>query len=334
MKKTICVTLMALSVLLLTISSPHALHNEAEETLLTKVLLEYDNPRWDTPHGVPNSESFYSFHTHGQFVIHEKGTLSVQGNQADGSYRGANVAHREGFDDSFKSHINRLKSHQPLVYNNFVISSYEKTSHRGIPHVVSQKPFKPSALDLGLKSILREVTPGGVIQVGAAFFTNLALHELGHKVVGDYVGATGTSLNFFEKRDGKFFLGHSSYKQIDEKSRLPFSMGGEVATDLTFEHALQSYRENPTIYNKSLLFFSGMDFLWYSLYAFYISDGHSHFDPIAISEQTGISRDMIFSIALAKTIVNAYRVYSGQDRIIPYFTVDSNSAFLNISMAF
>lgn len=305
---------MGLSVVLLTISPSHALHNEAEEPLLTKVLLEDDNNSQERTVLGEKSEPFYLLTsiTGKQFVIHEEGN------------QWANVTHREGFDESFKSHISRLKSHQPLVYNNFVVSSHEKTS----------KHFKPLALDLGLKSILSEVTSGRVVQIGATFMMNLALHELGHKVVGDYVGATGTSLNLFENRDGKFFLGHSSYKKIDDKSRLPFSMGGEMATDLTFEHALQNYRKNPNLYNKSLLFFSGTDFLWYSVYAFYLSNGHPHFDPISISKETGMSKDVIFSIALAKTMINAYRVYSGQDRIIPYFTVDKNSAFLNISMAF
>jgi hypothetical protein len=223
------------------------------------------------------------------------------------------------------SYITRHKIHQPLLYKNSIVSPYKKIT----------TPFKSSsALNLGFSSILSEITPGGVVQIGMAFMTNLALHELGHVVVADYVGATGTSLNFFKKQDGKFFLGTSIVKQIDDKSRLSFSMGGEVATDLTFEHALHSYRKNPTLYNKSLLFFSGSDFLWYCLYAFYLSDGHPYFDPIAISKETGISKDVLFSIALAKTMINAYRVYSGQDRIIPYFTVDKYSAILTISIPF
>lgn len=223
-----------------------------------------------------------------------------------------------------KKEDDRYKVHQPLVFRGPNFYSYEKTP----------EPHKSSALDLEFSSILSEAAQGGVAQVGMAFITNLALHELGHKVVGDYVGATGTSLNFLKKLDNKFFLGHSSYEQIDEKSILPFSMAGEVATDMVFEHALKAYRKSPNIYNKSLLFFSGTDFLWYSSYAFYLSKGHPHFDPISISKETGISRDMLFSVALAKTIVNAYRVYSGQDKIIPYFTIDKYSAFLNIGIPF
>lgn len=107
-----------------------------------------------------------------------------------------------------------------------------------------------------------------------------------------------------------------------------------MASDLVFEHTLQNYRKKPTLYNKSLLFFSAMDFLWYSAYAFYLSEGHSGFDPIVVSNQTGISEDIIFSIALAKTMMNAYRVYSGQDKVIPYFTVDKHSAYVNIAIAF
>jgi len=157
---------------------------------------------------------------------------------------------------------------------------------------------------------------------------------MGHVVVADYVGASGTRFNFFKKQGDTFFLGTTTVEEIDDKSILPLSMGGGMASDLTFEHALQSYRKKPNVYNKSLLFFSGIDFLWYSAYAFYLSEGHSNYDPIAISEETGISKDALFYIAIAKTMLNAYRVYSGEDRVIPYFTVDKSSAILNISIAF
>jgi len=173
-----------------------------------------------------------------------------------------------------------------------------------------------------------------VIQIGAAFLTNLAVHEFGHEVVANYAGAEGSRLNFFEKSGGDFFLGTSHVDKIDERSVLPYTMGGEFFADLTFEHALKDYRNNPNTYNKSLLISSGADFLWYCFYAFYVSGDNPSYDPITISKETGISRDALFSIALAKTMINAYRVYSGNDVLVPYFKVDKYSASLNILIPF
>ena len=175
---------------------------------------------------------------------------------------------------------------------------------------------------------------GDVLITGSAFLTNLAAHEFGHAIIGDHVGATGNTVSFFEKRGGQFFLGMSSVDNIKAESKLPYTMGGEFFADLTFEHALKSYRKNPNFYNKSLMLYSGTDFLWYCFYAFYVSDGHSSFDPVTVAQETGLTQDELFSIVLAKTMINTYRVYSGQDRVIPYFTVNSSSAALNLSVPF
>ena len=170
--------------------------------------------------------------------------------------------------------------------------------------------------------------------IGAAFLTNLAVHEVGHEIVAHHVGASGSRLDFFQTRNGQFFLGTSSVEDIDSNSILPYTMGGEFFADLTFEHALQDYRKKPNIYNQALLLSSGIDFAFYCFYAFYASDDHPEYDPITISDETGLSRDHLFSIVLAKTMINAYRVYSGEDRVIPYFTVDRHSAMLNLDIPF
>ena len=175
---------------------------------------------------------------------------------------------------------------------------------------------------------------GDIFLTGAAFLTNLVVHEFGHEVVANYVGAEGSKLNFFKKDGDDFFLGTSSVTNIDKRSELPYTMGGEFFADLTFEHALRNYRNNPTTYNKALMITSGTDFLWYCMYSFYLTEGNPSYDPIGISERTGISRDMIFYIAAAKTALNAYRIYSGQDRIIPYFSVDRYSASINFLVPF
>jgi len=189
--------------------------------------------------------------------------------------------------------------------------------------------FKGKRASAGLDFIEWPSKFSDALQIGAAFLTNLAVHEFGHEVVANNVGAEDSKLNFFKKSGGNFFLGTSTVSNIDQGSILPYAMGGEFFADLTFEHALQGYRNSPNTYNRSLLLISGTDFLWYCFYAFYVSNDNPSYDPITISKETGISKDMLFSVALAKTLANAYRIYSGQDKIVPYFKVDRSSASLN-----
>lgn len=159
--------------------------------------------------------------------------------------------------------------------------------------------------------------------VGLAFLTNLGIHEAGHYVMADQSGAEGNSLNFFKRDRDSFFLGLSTVTEINEKARPSYHLAGEVASSYTFEMALKRYRETNTTYNSALLFFSMSDFIWYTTYAFYLSPHENDkFDPIGISDSTGISRDTLFLIALTQSSLNAIRVYTHQDRIIPYFTID------------
>ncbi len=186
---------------------------------------------------------------------------------------------------------------------------------------------------MSLKSGLPKVVDS-TLQIGAAFIANFALHELGHVVLADYVGAKGANPDFIKMKDGKFFLGVSTIEEIDDESMLPYSLAGEVASDVTFEHALKEYREDPTGFNTSMLILSGTDFLRYCVYAFYMSEGHGFYDPVSIANESEISRDTIFALALAKTAINAYRVYSGKDYVVPYFMVTKNTATMNFLMPF
>lgn len=172
------------------------------------------------------------------------------------------------------------------------------------------------------------------LQIGSALFVSFALHELGHIVLGDYVGARGTSYNLFSKQDGKFYLGVSSIEHIDDESMIAYSLAGEVAADITFEQALKDYRKAPGTYNTSMMILSGTDFVRYCVYAFYLSDGHHHYDPVSFANESGISRDTIFAVALTKTLINVYRAYSGNDFVIPYFAVNKNTAMLNFQFSF
>jgi hypothetical protein len=170
--------------------------------------------------------------------------------------------------------------------------------------------------------------------IGSAFMTNLMMHEFGHAIVAGQVGASGNSIGFFKQQNGSFFLGTSNVSYIKPESKLPYVMGGEFFADLTFEQALKGYRKSPSLYNKSLLLFSGTDFLLYCVYAFGTDSNNTSYDPVTISRETGLSKSALISIALAKTMLNAYRVNSGVDKVIPYFTVDNQSAALNLAMPF
>jgi hypothetical protein len=221
-------------------------------------------------------------------------------------------------NDSFIPYITRQNLHQPLV-GQLSMDFSRRSKYQYSKSSASE--FLPTSA-------------GDVILSGAAFLTNLAVHEFGHAVVADYVGVSSNRMEFFNKEGDQFFLGTSYVEGIEEESALSYTMGGEFFADLTFEHALQSYRNRPNGYNKALLFYSGTDFLLYSFYAFYLTDGHESFDPNNVSRETGLSEDMLFSIILAKTALNAYRIFSGNDTVIPYFTVNKNYAALNIAIPF
>lgn len=174
-----------------------------------------------------------------------------------------------------------------------------------------------------------------ITSVGLAFLTNLGLHEAGHYIMADQSGAEGNSLNFFKNDRDSFFLGLSTVTNIDDRAKPSYHLAGEVAASYTFEMALKRYREEGTTYNSALMFFSMTDFLWYTAYAFYLSPvENSKFDPIGISNSTGISRDTIFLVAFTQSSLNALRAYTGQDRFIPYFTIDRYSIGFSVKIPF
>lgn len=177
--------------------------------------------------------------------------------------------------------------------------------------------------------------PADLLQISMAFVTNLAIHESGHFFLAESVGAQGNRLNFFSNRDGSLFLGLSTVKTIDERSKLPYILAGEIATGFTYEIARSQYRSNPTTYNRSLLFFSGTEFLWYCIYAFYLTPTwDTRNDPVGISQETGLDPEIILGIAATQTVLNAYRVFSGQDHIFPYFIFDRESVAFLVGIRF
>lgn len=176
---------------------------------------------------------------------------------------------------------------------------------------------------------------GDVLQTGAAFMTHLAVHESGHYLVADMVQAEDVKMEFLKNQNGNFFLGSVSARAIEPESILPFRAAGVVASNHLFNMALVDYRMAPTTYNKAILFFSGSDFLWYSVWAFYIDGSNDpSYDPVGIAQETGFSSHAIVGAAFIQTAINFYRASTHNDTVIPYFTLDENRADMGITIRF
>jgi hypothetical protein len=173
------------------------------------------------------------------------------------------------------------------------------------------------------------------LDIGLAFLTNLAVHESGHVMIAEGVGADKATLKFFGEDDGVYFLGLSTASGIPDDAVLSYRMGGEIASSYTFEFALRSFRRQPTVYNSALVFFSGTDFFWYSVFAFYLSPREDdRYDPVGVHESTGFSRGTIVAAASTQLVANAWRVFSGTDVVVPSFSYDRQSTMLNLTVRF
>ena len=170
--------------------------------------------------------------------------------------------------------------------------------------------------------------------IGSAYTMHIFLHEMGHQIVADDVGAESHRMNFFTSQNGKFYPGVSLYKSIPEESKLPYAAGGDRMAGYTFEYALQSYRQNPTTFNKALMFFSNVDFFTYTLMANYIYPDNDMYDPNIIREETGISKEMLLSFAAAKMLLNTYRIFDEDFPFVPLIEVNKDSAFFMLRFDF
>lgn len=177
----------------------------------------------------------------------------------------------------------------------------------------------------------------GLRDIGAisgAYITHLGLHELGHQVVAEEVGAESPEMNFFTRRNGRFYPGLSTYKDIPEQSKLPYAVGGERMAGFTFDYALDSYRYQPTTFNKALLFFSCADFFIYTLLGNYVHPENDLYDPNLIREETGLSKGALLSIVAVKSLLNAYRIVNEDTRFFPIIAVDNKTAAFLIGFKF
>jgi hypothetical protein len=173
-----------------------------------------------------------------------------------------------------------------------------------------------------------------VAAIGAAYMTHLSLHELGHQVVAEEVAADSPRMHFFTNKNGKFYPGLSTYQNIPKESKLPYAVGGDRMAGYTFEFALQSYRMQPTTYNKALLFFTCTDFFAYTLLANYVYPENDMYDPNLIREEAGLSKGALLSLVTAKSVMNTYRVINPDATFFPMIWVDKKSAAFLIGFNF
>lgn len=305
MHKILKLFIAELCLLLLVIPSSHAIEQNRDESPPTQASLSYnidfkDNLTMDKESKQVNLFAFSGIKSNRSYMI-------------DGEEEGSKHT-QYGSDVALRSYITIQDTPQSIINDITIDFSTQKSN---------------SSFDMDFPSNINDA-----LVIGSAFMTNLMIHEFGHAIVAEQVGASGNRVNFFTQEGGSFFLGKSSVSDIEPKSRLPYVMGGEYFVDLTFEQALKEYRKSPSLYNKSLLLFSGADFLFYCVYAFSTDSDNTSYDPVTISRETGLSKSELISIVLAKTMLNAYRVHSGVDKVIPYFTVDNQSAALNFAIPF
>lgn len=190
-------------------------------------------------------------------------------------------------------------------------------------------------LVFSLAPTAKAMGPWDILQIGGAFLTHMGIHESGHYVMANMAGAEDATLGFFKKQGGDVFLGIATVKKIDRESLLAYRVGGEAASSYLFDVTLDSYRGAPSTYNRALLLFSGIDFLMYSAWTFYVMDTNNpSYDPIGISQEIGISQNAVLGVAVLQTALNVFRVYSGDDTITPYFGVDKIWAEFGVQMKF
>ncbi|MCK4791060.1 MAG: hypothetical protein KAV87_45425 [Desulfobacteraceae bacterium] len=153
-------------------------------------------------------------------------------------------------------------------------------------------------------------------------------------MVAEEVGADSPQMNFLARRNGKLYPGLSTCQNIPKESILPYAAGGERMAGFTFEYALQSYRREPTTYNKALMFFSCADFFAYTLLSNYVNPDEDMYDPYLIREETGCSKALLLSLVTAKSLINAYRVMNPDANFAPVIWVDKSSAALLLRFPF
>jgi hypothetical protein len=173
-----------------------------------------------------------------------------------------------------------------------------------------------------------------LFEIGSAYLTHLTIHEMGHQIVADEVGATNHKITFFTEKKGDFYLGLSTYDSIPSESRLPYAMGGERMNSISYEYHLAAYRRNPTTFNKTMLFFDTTSFLGYTLLANYVNPDNKGYDPTLIRTEIGMSKELMLSFVLTKTALNTWRIFHPEMRWTPVLESDFESVKFKLVYCF
>ena len=153
-------------------------------------------------------------------------------------------------------------------------------------------------------------------------------------MLAEDVGVDSPQMTFFNNNNGRFYPGLSTHQNIPRESRLPYAVGGYRMEGYTFEYALQSYRHKPTTHNRALMFSSCADSLAYTLLANYVQPDNDMYDPNLIREETGLSKESLLFLVMAKSIVNTYRVFNESATFAPIITVGKTTAAFLVRFSF
>jgi len=80
--------------------------------------------------------------------------------------------------------------------------------------------------------------------------------------------------------------------------------------------------------------FGCMDFLVYTLLANYVSPENDLYDPNLIRKETGLSKGVLLALVGAKSLLNTYRVFNRDAKLIPVIWADKNSAAFMLCFRF
>lgn len=164
------------------------------------------------------------------------------------------------------------------------------------------------------------------VEISTAYMTHLTIHEMGHQIVADEVGVTNHKISFFTEKGGNFFLGVSTFDHMPSESRLPYAMGGERLNAVSFEYNLEAFRRDPTnTFTKAMMLFDTVSFLSYTLLANYVNPDIGGWDPNLIRHETGMSKEVLLSLVLTKTLLNSWRIFRPETRWSPVLDSDATS---------
>ncbi len=176
--------------------------------------------------------------------------------------------------------------------------------------------------------------PQDVASIGAAYTSHIFLRALGHEAFNDEVGSDFHRMRFFTHETGTFYPELSLYENIPGKLNLSYVLDNDLMTGFTSEYALQSYRRQPTTFNKALMFFSGVDFFANTFLFNRDEQDNDILDPDLDQEKAGFTKGMMLSMVAATTLLNAYRVMDRDANFIPMISLGTNGAFFMLHFDF